>query len=76
MPPFYFDVIHDNQRSAQVSSELPDRDSAWRQAVRAAGDMIRDLGPRFRPGTEWRMDVADGAGQRIFSLRLIGEWHD
>ena len=76
MPSFYFDVIHDDQRSPQVASELPDRDTAWGQAVRAAGDMIRDLGPKFRPGTEWRMDVADGTRTPIFSLRLIGEWHD
>jgi len=76
MPLFYFDVIHGDQRSPQVSSELPDRDTAWVQAIRAAGDMIRDLGPKFRPGTEWRMDVADSTRRRIFSLRLIGEWFD
>ncbi len=76
MPPFYFDVTHNDQRSPQVATELPDRHAAWSEAVRAAGDMIRDLGPNFRPGTEWRMDVADSTLKRIFSLRLIGEWHE
>jgi len=53
--------------------DLPDPDAAWKQAAVTAGEELRDLGGRFRPGTEWRMDVIDASHKRIFALRIIAE---
>jgi hypothetical protein len=76
MPVFSFKVTHDHAPSPPVSWEFPDKDTAWEQAVHTAGEMIRDLRAKLVPGTEWRMDVADSLGNRVFSLRLTTDSYE
>ena len=73
MPLFFFQITHHTDAFAPTELELPDPDAAWEQAVVTAGEVLRDLGGRFRPGTEWRMDVMDASHTRIFALRIIAE---
>lgn len=73
MPLFFFQITHDAESFPQGELDLPHRNAAWEQATVTAGEMLRDLGGRFRLGAEWRMDVADNSRKTIFCLRIIGE---
>jgi hypothetical protein len=42
----------------------------------ACSDMIRDTIARLRDGPEWRLEVADEAGNIRHLFRLIGETFD
>ena len=75
MQRYYFHV-HDG--SAQPDAEglgLPSRDAAWSEAVRSCGEMLRDIDGEFGRNTEWRMEVVDGLGQPVFTLRFVGQEH-
>ena len=42
------------------------------EAIRAAGEMIRELTIK-QPGDEWRMEVADDSGRPVLRLRFMAE---
>ena len=42
----------------------------------ACSDMIRDTIARLRDGSEWRLEVADGAGNNRDLFRLTAETFD
>jgi len=69
---FYFHVRHDGAYRDEVGSDFPDVEVAWREAVKSAGEMIRDLDGKMATAPEWRMDVASEGGE-LFSLRFIAE---
>ena len=73
MPLFFFHITHDAESFPQSELDLPHPIAAWEQATVTAGEMLRDLGGRFRPGAEWRMDVADNSRRTIFCLRITAE---
>jgi hypothetical protein len=66
----YFFHVHDGPfgHIDRVGEELPDRHTAWREAIRYAGEVIRDLDGRLEPATEWRLDVTDREGHPIYRI--------
>lgn len=74
--PRYFFHVHD---SADIpddgGTELADRNAAWGEAIRAGGEMLKDLDGRFNPASEWRMEVSDEAGNPVFTLRFSATDH-
>jgi hypothetical protein len=70
---FFFQITHAAESLPPTELDLPHPDAAWEEATVTAGEVLRDLGGKFRPGTEWRLDVADATRETIFSLRIIGE---
>ena len=73
--PRYFFHVHDGQDSIdQAGLELPDPQTARAEAIRAAGEMLRDLDGALSTG-EWRMDVTDESGQPVLTLRFYAEEH-
>ncbi len=73
VPLFFFQISHAAESFPQTELDLPNPDSAWEQATVTAGEVLRDLNGKFRPGTELRLDVADDSRKTIFSLRIIAE---
>ena len=59
MPRYFFHVHHGDQSYVdEIGEELPDDHAAWMEATSSAGESIRDLDGRLKPGTGWRMEVA------------------
>lgn len=64
MPRYFFHVHHGEESYVDaVGEDLPDDHAAWMEATSSAGESIRDLDGRLKPGTDWRMEVtADDRG--------------
>ena len=57
MPRYFFNV--DGEPPDSEGLELPDSDAARAEAIRAAGEMLRDIDGAF-DGGEWVMRVTEG----------------
>ena len=73
MPRFFFHVVDGFSTLDTDGTDLPDIYTAQAQAIRMAGEILRDMGARFWNGTEWRMEVADEGGQTLFVLRFSAD---
>jgi hypothetical protein len=67
MPRFFFNI--DAERTDSVGVDLPDRESARGEAIRTAGEILRDLDGALS-GREWRMVVSDERGEIVLELRF------
>ncbi len=75
MPLYFFD-IHDGLFDPDPEgTELPDIYAAQAEAIRASGEMLRDLGAKFWNGTEWKMVVKDETSRPLFTLRFSATEH-
>lgn len=73
MPKYFFNVYSGpNAFRDEVGEELPDRHAAWREATSSAGESLKDLDGRLKPGTEWRMEVLDEFGNCLYRLTVHG----
>jgi hypothetical protein len=70
MPRYFFNVIDGQEYPDKVGTLLTSRDQVRVEAVRAAGEMLRDNGISFWNGTEWRMNVTDEAGATVCTLHF------
>jgi len=74
MPLFYFHVEDDRTVLDQEGIQLPDIEAARREAVTAAGEMLRNgSGAVVWSGKPWRMWVThepNGRGKPLFTLRF------
>ena len=60
MPRYFFNIIHAERSSVDdEGEELPDGHAAWREATTMAGEMIRDIDGKLRPGQGWELEVID-----------------
>jgi hypothetical protein len=72
--PRYFFHVHDSiEMIDQVGTECADLDEARAQAVKASGEMLRDLASEFWNGEHWRMWVTDESGATVCALRFSAE---
>jgi hypothetical protein len=72
VPRFHFDVYDGTQHIDSEGEELPDLSAVRTYAIRYFRDMLHDDLEAFWNGEEWRMDVADETGLRLFSLHFVG----
>ena len=73
MPRYFFHVTDGYSDRDDEGTELRDIYVAQDQAVKMAGEILRDMGSRFWSGTEWTLEVTDGSGKRLFILRVSVE---
>ena len=74
MPVYSFTVT--DTASSTVSTAEADfetREAARRDAAATAGDLARGAFGGLAGNSEWRLDVRDEAGIRLFSFRLVAE---
>jgi len=76
--PLYFFTVSDGNRSNAHSDgiDLPDLDSAWIEATKSTGELLREINYVVSPGAVLRMEVTDEARNPVLSLRVIAELHD
>jgi len=71
MPRYFFNIHHERSNIDPEGDELPDGHAAWREASRAAGEILRDC--ELTPGREWRLEVTDEFKSLIYVIRLNAE---
>ncbi|WP_431523420.1 DUF6894 family protein [Mesorhizobium captivum] len=74
MPRYFFNVTTHDLSPDSEGLTLSDVQSAGEQAVRASGEMLREL--TFGPPEEWRMEVSGDDGRLIASVTVRIERYD
>ena len=69
MPRFFFHIHDGREIRDQEGTELPSIDEARKQAVRTAGEMLRDHDD-FWTGDVWTMNVVDERGITVCVLNF------
>lgn len=73
--PRYFLAIHDGHADPEPQAfEMP-REAAWRDCLRASGEMLREMNPASPRNSEWRMEVTDEGGRPVFTFRFSATDH-
>jgi len=67
MPRFFFNI--DSERPDTEGVELPDRKKVRGEAIRAAGEMLRDIDGHLS-AKDWIMVVKDESGDFVLELRF------
>jgi hypothetical protein len=71
MMPRYFFNVHDGTSELDAEGvDLPNICAAQEQAIRTAGELLRDMAGKFWDGEEWSLEVTDGAEHVHFTLRF------
>ena len=70
MPRYFFHVYDDTDVPDLIGTEYPDVYVAQAEAVRTAGEIMRDLGRKFWAGDEWRLEMTDAEGKVLFVVRF------
>ena len=73
MPRYFFHLQDDILSLDEQGIEFPDVNTAREEAVRACGEIIREIPVTIRRGGEWRLwvtDQPDGSGNRVFTLTV------
>lgn len=68
MPRFHFNIYDGVTALDREGIALPDLDAARVEAIRFAGESLRDDAHRLRLGEDWHMDVTDETGLILFRL--------
>jgi hypothetical protein len=77
MPKYFFIVRHEGHISDHSDGiDFPNLDAARLEALKSAGELLRELDVPLEAGSEWRMEVADETRRPIFSLSVVAEAHD
>ena len=71
MPRYFFNITYGEESYHDQIGEILSNDfAAWQEATASAGQSLRDLDGKLRPGTTWRMEVGDTRGSIIFSIEV------
>jgi hypothetical protein len=74
MARYYFNIRHGNDLfEDDHGSEHVTQHDAWSEAVRACGEMLRDLNGKLQVGQEWRLEVTKEKHEIVFVLRALAE---
>lgn len=68
MSRYFFNIIDGRSTADTDGTSLPSRQAARREAIRLAGNVLRDDADRLIPNAEWRMEVTDDKGDILFKL--------
>jgi hypothetical protein len=71
MPRFYFNV-HDGKSGLDIEgTELPSWHAARIEAIRLAGEILRDDAPHIALDDTWRLEVTDHCGLVLFQIAFL-----
>jgi len=71
MPRYRFQICRGKfSNASSVEATLEGAEAAWKEAVAISADLARDI---MNAEPEWRLEVADEAGQALFSFRFVAE---
>ena len=71
MPRYHFQVRRGKfSNGSSVEATLESGQAAWKEATAICADLARDI---VSAEPEWLLEVADEAGQALFSFRFVAE---
>ena len=71
MPRYRFQICRGKfSNASSVEATLEGAEAAWKEAVAISADLARDM---MNAEPEWLLEVADEAGQALFSFRFVAE---
>jgi hypothetical protein len=73
VPRFFFNVYDDVAIPDLEGTEFSDIYLAQAEAVRMSGEIMRDLGAKFWAGEDWRLEVTDAEGRKLYVIRFSAE---
>jgi hypothetical protein len=73
VPRFFFNVYDDVAIPDFEGTEFSDIYLAQAEAVRMSGEIMRDLGAKFWAGEDWRLEVTDAEGRKLYVIRFSAE---
>lgn len=75
---FYFSIVAQSGEAISDPDglELPDLESAWEEATKTAGQILRDLSSSFELGPQWSIEIRDHAMKPVRSLYITARSHD
>jgi len=68
VPRYYFHVFDGADYIDREGTELPDWDAARTEAIRFAGEILKDEAKRVGLGENWHLQVTDETGLTLFRL--------
>ncbi|SEG26080.1 hypothetical protein SAMN04488144_112106 [Methylobacterium sp. 190mf] len=71
MPRYHFNVHDGSSILDGAGTELPDWQSARLEAVRRAGDILKQDAQRIALGEDWRIEVTDQTGLILFQMTFL-----
>lgn len=73
MARYHFTMCEGGATTSDIEgTELPTVQRARQEALRLAGDLLRDAPDTFWSDPEWRLEVSDGVGMMLFTLTIFG----
>ena len=70
MPRYFFHVMDGRASLDREGVELAGLDEVRAEAIRTAGEILRETSGSLWSGCPWNMTVADAAGDTVFTLRF------
>jgi hypothetical protein len=74
VPRYFFSLNHLRESGDGEGIDLPDFDSAWAEAVRTCGEMLRNLDGSLNPDTPFVLSVSDDSGAVLGRLKISVEF--
>lgn len=71
MPRFYFNVLDGKSGLDALGTNLPDSHTARIEAVRLAGEILRDEAQHIVNYDDWRLEVTDRRGLVLFQMAVL-----
>jgi hypothetical protein len=68
MPRYFFHIQDSQSQIDKEGTEIGSLEEAREEAVRLAGQMLRDGAPEFWKHGKWRLEVASPTGFPLFTL--------
>lgn len=72
MPRYFFHMQTGTRQTDAVGVELPSHTEARAEAIRTAGEMLRDQPESFWSNRPWTVTVTDAAGLIFYEIMLDG----
>jgi hypothetical protein len=73
MPRYFFDIHHDTLQPDLEGEELADKHAAWKEATVMAGEILRDIDGKLKPGHDWKMEITDEFRNPLFVLHISAQ---
>lgn len=73
MPRYFFNVRHERSNVDTEGEELRDKHAAWHEATIIAGELLRDIDGKLKPGKDLQLEVTDEFRNRLYMICIIAE---
>ena len=71
MPQYHFHVATGARLDEPTGTELPDDNAAHLEAVRFAGEMLKDMPEQLWGDGQWRVEVCDARNVLLFTVIVL-----